>query len=79
MVDRPDLELLAAADELRQRRLRVPATRAWEAVHGQIPTGRAWVALRLTVLRLEGAGLVQSDDTLAIEVTDAGRHLLASR
>jgi hypothetical protein len=78
-MDRRDLELLAVADALTQRRLRVPATDAWEAVHGHQPKDQEWVELRMAILRLERAGLVESDERLAIEVTDAGRVALEAQ
>jgi hypothetical protein len=74
-----DLVLLAAADELTQRRLRVPAADAWQAAHGRRPRLEEWVEIRMMVLRLERAGLVQSDASMTIEVTDAGRAVLEPR
>jgi Mn-dependent DtxR family transcriptional regulator len=37
------------------------------------------VEIRMMVLRLERAGLVQSDASMTIEVTDAGRAVLEPR
>lgn len=76
-VDAADLDLLTAVEALTQRRLRVPAAVAWERAHGTPPRGAEWVQMRLTVLRLERAGLVWTDPQLDVEVTEAGHELLA--
>jgi hypothetical protein len=72
-------ELLAVADQLTQARLRVPAADAWQALHGRRPQLDEWLELRVSVLRLERAGLVESTTDLVIEVTDAGRAALQHR
>lgn len=74
-----DLELLAVAEQMTQSRLRVPAADAWQALHGRRPQLEEWLELRLSVLRLERAGLVETASDLAIEVTDAGREVLQPR
>jgi hypothetical protein len=72
----PDLDLLTALDDLTQRQLRVDVAVAWKRLHGHQPAAGDWMMIRTTVARLEREGLIHSDPSLAIEVTDAGRAVL---
>jgi hypothetical protein len=77
--DDPHLDLLAVLDQLTQHRLRVDVALAWEQLHGARPAAGDWMMIRIAVAQLERRGLVQSDPSLAVEVTDAGREALTAR
>jgi hypothetical protein len=79
MTDKADLALLAAADELTQRRVTVDVAAVWDRLHGRAPRPDEWPAIRRAVLRLEREGLVRSDLALRLEVTADGQSVLEPR
>jgi hypothetical protein len=74
-----DLRLLAAADELTQRRRSVDAAAAWALIHGEAPRSADWPTLCTSVFRLEREGLVRSDAAMYLEVTNDGRAAVRPR
>jgi hypothetical protein len=76
--DDPHLDLLAVLDELTQHHLRVDVAVAWQQLHGARPAAGDWMMIRMAVAQLERRGLIQSDPSLAVEVTDAGREALSA-
>jgi hypothetical protein len=72
-----DLDLLASLEGLTYRQVLPGVTAAWKQTQGHTPVTGEWMDLRQSVARLERAGLVRSEPTLHLEVTDAGREYLA--
>jgi hypothetical protein len=74
-----DLALLAELADLAGTRILADVGEAWRRIHGRPPSGTDWVEARLTIARLEREGLVRSEASMHVEVTDAGREVLAPR
>jgi hypothetical protein len=79
VTEHADLVLLEAVVALTERRIQVHAADAFERAHGRPVTTNDWVGLRLSVLRLERAGLLQSDPEHHLEPTEEGRAALRPR
>jgi hypothetical protein len=78
-LDEGDLALLESVHALTHRRVLADVAEAWRQVHGHLPAPGEWAAVRTSVARLERIGLVRSEPSLHLEVTDSGRRALAER
>jgi hypothetical protein len=72
-VAEPDLALLRAAVALTRRRVNVRVEEAFELLHERALEPEDFVDVRLTIRRLERAGLLRTDASLHLEPTPEGQ------